>query len=138
MGIMYLQIIIFMAFMISKTLELEKTQRTAVVYWGVAGLSAFLFGMGIQYAAQQMIAYLDQKAFQSEGGAIVQMYYSGVTLVHVVQNMMPGPDRHCFCFGYLSGKKKYKGIRIAVVYVGGGRNLSVFFRNYLYFLFRWR
>lgn len=46
MGIMYLQIIIFMAFMISKTLELEKTQRTAVVYWGVAGLSAFFVRNG--------------------------------------------------------------------------------------------
>ena len=108
MGIMYLQIIIFMAFMISKTLELEKTQRTAVVYWGVAGLSAFLFGMGIQYAAQQMIAFLDQKAFQSEGGAIVQMYYSGVTLVHVVQNMMPALIATAFVLVIYRGKRSTK------------------------------
>lgn len=133
-GTRYLQIIVFTAVMMSMTLTMKKEKKIAGIQWGIAGGVVFALGTVIQYVGEQGITRLDQAAYQIESGAIIQVYYSGVTLVNVFQNIVPALLATALVLTIYQGKRSTK-IFVSLLFMLAVAATSQFFAEITYIFF---
>ena len=134
LGVQFLQIILFTAIMGSMTLPLKNKKKKAILQWISICFIALGLGIIIHYLTQQVITYLDEASYVTENELMLHLFYSGVTVIKVIQNTIPAFLATISVLFIYEGKKQIK-IFVSLLFMLAVAITSQFFTELTYIFF---